>query len=283
MSKKGNIFTVILVILIMIALGLAGTMFYFFEKERVRSNTMQEELEDLRVRQKMTQKQLDDTKAMLIKLDSQLQESNKQIEILNSELDLAKKGAQDASLELEQVKTALRQRETAETEMRTKLIQSQKDMIRLQEQLKSMESEKSRLERKIKDLDETKAEKVELGEIIVGQQEAPVKTTAATATTPTRVVKSEALTRVAKVTAPKETSLEGAVLVVNKDYSFAVIDIGSQNGVRLGNVFSVYHKNKYVGDLKIEKVHEAMSAAGFVNPDLKDKISEGDRVVLQGK
>ena len=47
--------------------------------------------------------------------------------------------------------------------------------------------------------------------------------------------------------------------------------------------FPIYHNNQYVGDVKVEKVHDAMSAAGFVSADIKDKISEGDKVVPKSK
>ena len=46
----------------------------------------------------------------------------------------------------------------------------------------------------------------------------------------------------------------------------------------MGDVFSVYHGNNYIGDLKVEKLQESMSAAGFVTEDLKNKVQEGDKV-----
>lgn len=71
--------------------------------------------------------------------------------------------------------------------------------------------------------------------------------------------------------------------MVNKDYNFAVINLGSKDGISIGEAFSVYHDNKYVGDLKAEKVHDSMTAAGFVSVDIKAKLSEGDKVVQKGK
>lgn len=72
---------------------------------------------------------------------------------------------------------------------------------------------------------------------------------------------------------------EGSIAVVNKEYNFAVINLGNNEGVKLGTVYSVFHNNNYIGDVKVEKVHESMSAAGFVTEELKDKITEGDKVV----
>ena len=77
--------------------------------------------------------------------------------------------------------------------------------------------------------------------------------------------------------------MEGKVLVVNKEYNFAVISLGSKDGVAVGNTFLVYHDNKSIGEIKVEKLHDSMAAAGFVSQDVKDKIGEGDRVVLKTK
>ena len=70
---------------------------------------------------------------------------------------------------------------------------------------------------------------------------------------------------------------------INKEYNFAVLSFGSRDGINVGDLFSVYHNGNYIGDLRIEKLHDSMSAANFVTPDLKDKIAEGDKVVQKGK
>jgi hypothetical protein len=62
-----------------------------------------------------------------------------------------------------------------------------------------------------------------------------------------------------------------------------VINLGSKDGVALGNEFAVYRNNKFIGDMKVEKVHDAMAAAGFSSPDMKDKVNEGDKVVQKAK
>jgi len=48
-------------------------------------------------------------------------------------------------------------------------------------------------------------------------------------------------------------------------------------------LFSVYRGNTYLGDVKVEKVQDVMSAAGFVADDVKNKVKEGDKVVKKSK
>jgi len=58
-----------------------------------------------------------------------------------------------------------------------------------------------------------------------------------------------------------------------------VINLGSKDGVNIGDIFSVYRGNKYIGDIKVEKIHDSMSAAELVSSDIKNKIKEGDKVL----
>jgi hypothetical protein len=51
----------------------------------------------------------------------------------------------------------------------------------------------------------------------------------------------------------------------------------------VGDIFSIYHNNKDIGEVKVEKVHDSMAAAGFSASDIKDKVSEGDKVVQKVK
>ena len=80
-----------------------------------------------------------------------------------------------------------------------------------------------------------------------------------------------------KLEASQFKPLEGKISVVNNEYNFVVINLGSKDGVKLNDEFSVLRSGKVIGNLKIEKVHELMSAAGFA-PELKDNIKENDVV-----
>ena len=73
-------------------------------------------------------------------------------------------------------------------------------------------------------------------------------------------------------------ALSGKVIVVNKEYNFVVIDLGRKSGINTGDIFTVLRDNKKLGEVKVEKVHEAMSAANMVSANMKDNVKEGDQV-----
>ena len=137
----------------------------------------------------------------------------------------------------------------------------------------------SQLEVKIKNL-ESGAAGVELGKVVVNSEitdQAPnVENKAVENKANTPVLESPKIQQ--KGDSSQSKPLEGKVTVVNKEYNFAVINLGQKDGIILGDQFSVNRDGKFIGDIKVEKVHESMSAAGFV-AELKDIIKENDLVV----
>jgi hypothetical protein len=98
-------------------------------------------------------------------------------------------------------------------------------------------------------MQQSNIEGVELGTIVVGPE-----SSAASSSLP----ESSPSMSVSAPAALASGALEGKVLVVNKDYNFVVINMGANESVALGSIFSVYHNNSYIGDVKVEKVHETM-------------------------
>src|SRR3989338_2046206 len=248
----------LLVALLLLFLSLTSSAFYLLKKEHAKTQDLQEKLEDLNTRQRISEAKLQESGKTISLLELRLQEAKSQIDILTSDLQQEKTTKNQALSEIEQLRQDLQQQKSLRSNLETKFNQAQDDVKKIQAQLAELESKKSELEAKIKDL-EAKEQNVELGEIVVN---------------PEGESKAE--------TGEKTDSigqLQGKVLVVNKDYNFAVISLGKKDGIGIGNIFSVYRNNKYLGDIKIEKIHDSMAAAGFVTKDIKGIINECDQVL----
>ena len=190
-------------------------------------------------------------------LESKLSEATSQVSTLTFQVDQEKSAKMKMQADLDQAKSELSKALSVKSDMEQKLAASEATLKEVDKRMKEMENllketEKKRaiLERKVKTLEDN-AQDVELGKIVVS----PEGTKSAGA--------------------PAGKQLEGRVLIVNKDFKFAVLNLGAKDGIDVGMVFSVFHNNKNIGELKVERVHETMAAAGFVQPDLKDKVSEG--------
>ena len=254
----------LLVILLILALAASGGLFYFFQQERSRSSGLQAELQEIEIKQKVVEEELVSSRGKISRLEFNLREASLKIEELNQVLDKERILKNEAIVKMEELKVDLERQEALSAELEDRLSKAQKDMQKMNSQVRLMEARRIELESRMQEL-EVGTSGVELGKIVVS----PDGSTVASGSPGGAVVEQ----------APAVP--EGKVLVINKDYNFAVINLGSKDGVAIGEIFSVYHSNKKIGDIKVEKIHDSMAAAGFVNNDLRKKIREGDKVVVR--
>jgi myosin heavy subunit len=295
MISKARLFILILIILLVASLSLTVGVSYLLKKERAINLSLQNNLEEIKTKQRITEAKLEESKKLISKLQVNLDEAKVQIGQLSTDLENEKVSKQEVLTQVEQLRSDLAQQQALRTDLETKLTQAQEDVKKMDTRIQQLQSQRTELEVKIKNLEakmqpEAQDKGVELGKIVVGTE------TAATTDSQPLSKKKKGKDKPVKVKAekkkpatkksarpPKEeqtaSGLTGKVLVVNKDYDFLVISLGSKDGVVSGDTFSVYHNNKYLGDVTVEKLHDSMAAVGFVSQDIKDKVSEGDKVV----
>ena len=79
--------------------------------------------------------------------------------------------------------------------------------------------------------------------------------------------------------APSEAKAKSAsILTVNRKFNFAVVNIGLQDGVQIGDLLLVERSGKENGNLKVEKTYENFSAAAIIKEDSKTPIQQGDLI-----
>ncbi len=70
----------------------------------------------------------------------------------------------------------------------------------------------------------------------------------------------------------------GKITMVNKEYAFVVVNLGSQHNIKVGDVLSVYRNDEFIGKVQIERAEEKMSAAAVL-PDWQNvEFKENDIV-----
>jgi hypothetical protein len=72
--------------------------------------------------------------------------------------------------------------------------------------------------------------------------------------------------------------LTGKVLAFDKEHVFVVVDLGSGNNLKLGDILSVYRNDKFIGKVQVEKLEEKSSAAAVVTPWKNVEFKENDVV-----
>lgn len=275
---KGKAAVIILILLLLVSLSLAGGIYYLFQKEHDKNLTLQKDLEYIKISLDKTEVQLKNSEKKINDLSENLRGAKDQINLLNQALDQERKGKEEVKLQLDSLRADLEKQKELRADLENKLNKSQEDMKKVQTQLSALESKKTELEQKVSVL-ETQTQQVELGKVVVSPEPSESeKKIIGSRGGQKKQKKVPPLKEKAPALEERANVLEGKILVINKDYNFAVINLGLKNGLGVGDVFSVYHNDKYVGDVKVEKLHESMAAAGFV-PEMRNKISENDKVV----
>ena len=87
----------------------------------------------------------------------------------------------------------------------------------------------------------------------------------------TRAPKTVALE---KIVVKPTSRLAGKVVMVNKEYDFIVVNLGSRDNLKLGEVLSVYRNDEFIGKAQVESLRDKMSAAailpGWQNVEFKE-------------
>jgi len=72
--------------------------------------------------------------------------------------------------------------------------------------------------------------------------------------------------------------LDGRILSVDRETEFVIVSLGTEDGVAVGNILSVYRDEDYVGDIKITRLQPEMSAADLIPPFSIREVKKNDQV-----
>jgi hypothetical protein len=281
MQRKGSILVAVLIVLFIISLSAAAGVYYLYQKEYSQNIKLQGQISELENRQRQTTTQLDESKKIAAELELKLQEAKTQISSLAGELNAEKTAHAETSSRLDQLNSDLSGQKSLREDLENRLDQVQKDSQQIKEEIKIIQQQKLALEEKIKNLEEGAAN-VELGKVVVSPEAGqPASQSAVVLPDVATQQVNDLPVRTAKA-AKKDSQLtatgqEGKVLIVNKEFNFVVINLGSKDRVTVGDEFLVSRSGNPIGEIKVEKVHEFMSAAGF-SPQLRNSIKENDKV-----
>lgn len=71
---------------------------------------------------------------------------------------------------------------------------------------------------------------------------------------------------------------EGKILVVNREFNFVVVNLGSKDGLKAGAQLSIWRGNKAVAKAQVERIYDNMAAATLLTEEQKGQVQEGNLV-----
>lgn len=254
------------ILVILLILSLIGVIIglWLIQKLRIENISLKEKIEKLEIENENTNAKLKDREKEITKLLSDLEKKTKQISSLEERVKEEKKTREELTLLLEEQRAELaKERERSlglEDELSKGKIEFKYLLARVHDlESKEADLEKRLLEKKPEDSEIEKTAPVELGRIEVkGEQRE------------TDVIKLS-------------ERLEGKVLVVNREYEFAVINLGESDGLDISDVLSVYQDGEFLANAKVEELRGKMAVITLPDTEVRDKIKEGDSVIFSSQ
>jgi len=254
----------ILVILLILSLAGVAAGLWLAQKLHIENTSLKDKIRGLEIENDNTKTKLKDREREITGLLSDLERKTKQVSSLEKEIKAEKAEREAIALLLKKQEAELTKEKKRSLELEDELnkgkIEFKNFLARVNDlELKKADLEKKLLEKKPKDPEIKKTTSVELGKIEVKGEE-----------------------RETDVTESSE-KLEGKVLVVNREYEFAVINLGESDGLSASDILSVYQDEEFLGNVKVEELRDRMAVIIPLDVEVRDKIKEGDLITFSSQ
>ena len=281
-------------VLLSVVMTFASVTFYMGraaeEKKRQWAESQLEEM--LRMKAALEREKDELTKAkteLEIKttdLDSKVTTLTSQAEQLSQQIEVDRRAAAMARDELT---SAQRKAEEAtgrlETERREKLAiadelaKAKQDTKRIQDELVQLRQAKEALERRVKEMMGGTSAPDTI--VVTPPSSMPTKPGMAPAigkpsgpTSPSSSMSAPATQALPTAGSPGG----GSVLVVNREFNFIVVNLGSRDNMKQGQFLEILRNGKSIAKVQVERIYDNMSAANLLPESTKADVREGDSV-----
>ncbi|MDO8603408.1 MAG: hypothetical protein Q7O04_06130 [Candidatus Omnitrophota bacterium] len=258
-----NTFKIVLVLLIVVSIASAAIAVIGFmgkEREYMKRLVVEDKLALTLKEKRNLEKELETAKTAKDQSEAKIIKLEEKFKSVASELDGIKLKGEAAIAELEtknaelaKIKVNLDNEKKEKLAISKKLDTLQYDYDKTKKEALRLTNEKIDLEKKIQELQEKQS--VNLDKIVVSPDEGVMAS------------KSE------------KPIMQGKILVVNKEYSFIVSDIGQDRNIQKGMKFDVMDGPKFLGQAEIDKVYDTMSSAAILPGAKINDMKKGNVIV----
>jgi len=271
-NKQGKTLTIFVILVTILLISSTAIGFFMYQKESQIRKGVEGQLQDSLSQQKKLTDDLKEAKNQLTLLEDKYKDADKKINNLLDEIELNK--GLHAALKKENVslKDSLELVKKDKESLRAEFDAAAKKLSENQEMLKAEQKKTQELLAQVKNFEEAKA-----------QQEAVAIPETVNSESIEREVNlpSKNKMELGKIIVSDESDSRARILSVDKDSEFIICSLGANQGIKSGDVLSVYRGDRYLGDVRVSRAQDQMSAADFVPPLSSRKVRKGDIVVIK--
>jgi len=250
---------------------LAAVNFYLGRNaERQRRIWTEEQLEKVTAAKEALEQEKEELGRAREALETQLSDATAQAKAVADDLAREKRAREALTTELAQARRD-------STDLKGRLDQERKEKLTLTEDLAKAKQSYQALSNELTTLRQAKeALEKRVKEMLVAQASEAEKIVVKPATA---APSGPAPTAMGGPTLnPVKAGVEGKVLVVNREFNFVVVNLGSKDGLEVGTPLSILRAGKPVGKAQVERIYENMAAAAVLAEEQKAPPQEGDQV-----
>ncbi len=260
MSKTFKIALILLIVASIVSAVFAVIGFMGKEREYMKRVVLEDKLALTLKEKRGLEKDLETAKTAKEQMETKISKFEEKAKEYSSQLEEVRQKSEAAIVDLEAKKTELAKiKVDLDNEKKEKLSISKKldslqsDYDKAKKEALKLTNEKMDLEKKIVELQEKQS--VNLDKIVVNSDE------------------SDNFSHAVKPV------MQGKILVVNKEYSFIVTDIGQDKNIQKGMKFDVMDGPKFLGQAEIDKVYDTMSSAAILSGGKINDMKKGNVIV----
>jgi hypothetical protein len=280
MQKGGRTLLVFFILVIIILISGVSISLFMLQNETQTRRATEQTVQDLTTRNTKIETALKEARKQIDILEGKKKDADDRINSLLEEIDLEKGLNEKIKADNKKIRDDLEAEARSKLELRQKLIreigsvqaklkeaekksQGHEDVVAgFQEKIMDLEKKNTDLEAQLKELGESADMRRVRSEIIPA---------------PTGSMKDKV--NLDRIVVTPETAKEGHVLNVDSETEFLIFDLGAKNGIKQGDIMSVYRGKAYLGDVRVSRAQDEMAAADFIPPFSSRKVRKNDQVV----
>lgn len=262
MINPGKTLTVFAVLIIVILVSSTSIGFFLYHQERNTRKALQNDMQAAKELESKLQNDLAQTRKQIALLEDKNKEADEKINNLLDEMELNDGLRDELKKENENYKTQL----DAATKIKEK---AKADMEEHSKKVADLE----RMINEEKEKNKTLAAQVETYKAQQAQVMAPPPSSEVA---PVDKVELDKI-----IVNPDQSTVKGRVVSIDKDSEFIICNLGFKQGVKSGDILSVYRGEEYLGDVKATRVQDQLSAADIIPPFSSRRVRKNDIVMLK--
>lgn len=282
-NARGKTFTIFIILTLVLLVSSTSIGFFLYHQEKQLRKQAEDDLETSHGSEAKLQAELKEAKRELAITQDKAKEADDKINNLMDEADLndglrKELKTENASLK-EQLEAAKKDRDKTKADVDA----AEKKYKEIMELFKAEQDRSAALQKTVNELQQAK-NKAESEANALKNTMKPYDQRSPEAQIASEVpggIPGKSKVELDKIVVNPDEGTRGRILSIDKEAEFIVCNMGSKQGIKIGDVLSVYRGEEYLGDVRVSRVQEELAAADVIPPFSSRKARKNDIVVFK--